>query len=625
MTSAVSRAGGKLAAAVERFDLRARIAGARALDIGASTGGFTEVMLAAGARHVAAVDVGRGQLHPRLRADARVASLEGADWKTLPLGVLPGPFDFFTVDVSFVAARSMLRGLAFRLRAGAEGVVLIKPQFELPPGAARLEPTEQRRRAVEKVRAKAGPLGFEIVQVADSPVPGKEGTVEVLAHVRFVGRTGKLPAPPKAAAGAAAESDVRPPVQNAIGESGAKKPQKRAARRAAAVSSAAAASRAPAAARAAAAPARADATLAAFAVAAPGLESAVAREVAGLGMANVRAVPGGAEFDATPPELLRANLELRIATRVLARIGDIAAREFSELRRRAGKLPWERFVTPGAPIAVKASTSHCRLYHTGAIGENLAHAVRDRLHDRADEAVPPVAIYARGEHDRFLLSVDSSGELLHRRGWRHDPALAPMRETLAAGLLALAEWDPQTPLVDPMCGAGTVAIEAALLALRRAPGTGRAFACERWPALEGAAAASERQRARAHESAYAPAIHASDRAASALAAARRNAERAHVATAITFALLDLELAPVPPGRGLIIANPPYGRRVGSPRALRPLLLRIGRVARDRFSGWRLALLVPDAKLATATGLRPRATHALTNGGLRVTFAVYDVP
>src|ERR1051325_10952423 len=128
----ISRAGGKLEAAIERFGLAPLIDGARAVDVGASTGGFTQALLARGARSVLAVDVGHGQLHASLRADPRVTSLEGVDWRRLPLSVAEGPFDFFTVDVSFVAARNMLRALAFRLRPGAEGVVLVKPQFELP-------------------------------------------------------------------------------------------------------------------------------------------------------------------------------------------------------------------------------------------------------------------------------------------------------------------------------------------------------------------------------------------------------------------------------------------------------------------------------------------------------------
>src|SRR6476661_7800582 len=177
---AVSRAGGKLEAAIDRFGLRAAIAGAHAIDVGASTGGFTQALLAHRAESVLAVDVGHGQLHPSLRADKRVTSLEGVDWRRLSLGQAEGPFDFFTVDVSFVAARNMLRALAFRLRPGAEGVVLVKPQFELPDRrvkAAGADAARLREEAVEKVRERAGGLGFDVVEHFDSPVAGGGGTV----------------------------------------------------------------------------------------------------------------------------------------------------------------------------------------------------------------------------------------------------------------------------------------------------------------------------------------------------------------------------------------------------------------------------------------------------------------
>ena len=127
-----SRGGRKLEAALSRFALAAEVRGASAVDVGASTGGFTDALLRHGARHVVAVDSGHDQLDARLRGDERVENLEGTNWTTLSLSLAPGPFDFFTVDVSFVAARTMLRGLAFRLRDGAHGVVLVKPQFELP-------------------------------------------------------------------------------------------------------------------------------------------------------------------------------------------------------------------------------------------------------------------------------------------------------------------------------------------------------------------------------------------------------------------------------------------------------------------------------------------------------------
>src|SRR5579862_1452506 len=175
----VSRAGAKLEAALDQFGLTSAVVGARAVDVGASAGGFTEVMLAQGAVSVLAVDVGRDQLHPSLRADPRVTAREQTDWRRLPLHEAEGPFDFFTVDVSFVAARNMLRALAFRLRPGAQGVVLVKPQFELPDRQVKqghVDDPNLRRAALEKVRRRAEALGFVLEGEIDSPVAGGEGS-----------------------------------------------------------------------------------------------------------------------------------------------------------------------------------------------------------------------------------------------------------------------------------------------------------------------------------------------------------------------------------------------------------------------------------------------------------------
>jgi 23S rRNA (cytidine1920-2'-O)/16S rRNA (cytidine1409-2'-O)-methyltransferase len=186
----VGRGGLKLEAAFRLLGGQEKARGVRALDIGASTGGFTECLLKFGATEVTAIDVGHDQLHERLRADPRVVSLERINFKTVSLKVAPGPFDFFVVDVSFVAARTMLRPLAFRLRPGAEGVVLIKPQFELPDGYVRhgdVKVESLRHWAVQRVRKKGQELGFRMLGEIDSPVVGGSGTVEILSRWRFEG------------------------------------------------------------------------------------------------------------------------------------------------------------------------------------------------------------------------------------------------------------------------------------------------------------------------------------------------------------------------------------------------------------------------------------------------------
>jgi putative N6-adenine-specific DNA methylase len=580
----VSRAGGKLEAAIERFQLEPRIRSARAVDVGASTGGFTEALLRHGATHVTAVDVGRGQLHPSLRDDARVTNLEGVHWKTLPLSEAPGPFDFFTVDVSFVAARTMLRGLAFRLREGAEGVVLVKPQFELPDSLVKggnVTDPQLRQAALDKVREKAEQLGFQLMAHADSPVAGREGTVEILAHLRFLGRSEKLPKPGEKRAGA------RPG-------------------------------------RAAAAPGVEPRHY--FAVAAPGLEPVVEREVRALpGVEEVRAVVGGIEFAGSREVLYRANLWLRCATRVLVRLGEVEAREFARLRRRSSGLPWDRFVPPDAPLDLHVSQKKSRLYHTGAVAETLALAVADAVRGHApDEARPKMGVFARGQADQWTLSVDSSGELLHKRGFREEGAQAPMRETLAAALLQLCEWDPSTPLVDPMCGAGTIVMEACLAAMRVAPGLERSFAFFRWPSFDAALWQRLVDEARAVRLNRPPAaIAGSDHAPAAVAAARHNLERAGLAAQVQVETRALRELHPPTGTGLVLANPPYGKRVGEARTLVTLYAELGRVLKSRFAGWRAGVLVPQGhpatarRLESALGGRLLRSTALWNGGLRV--------
>jgi TlyA family rRNA methyltransferase/putative hemolysin len=581
----VGRGGLKLEAAIERFRLDGRVRGAACLDVGASTGGFTEALLRHGARRVTAIDVGRGQLHPSLRDDARVENLEGVHFKTMPLTEAAGPYDFFSVDVSFVAARTMLRGLAFRLRDGAEGVVLIKPQFELPESQVKggdVSDPNLRRSAVERVREKAESLGFELVEHADSPVEGGSGTVEILAHLRFRGRSARLPKP----------GERRPQKSRRVRE-----------------------------------PAAEPGEHVYFAVAAPGIEPVLAKEVAALEEAReVRVVPGGVEFQGPLAVCLRANLWLRTATRVLVRVGTVEAREFARLRRRASTLPWTRFLDGRTPIELHVSQARSRLYHTGAVAENLTQAIADRVGVGEAGAGEPLGVFARGQEDVWTLSVDSSGELLHRRGWREEGAQAPLRETLACAILGLCEWDPATPLYDPMCGAGTFPVEACALAMRVAPGLERRFAFERWPGFDAALWARLREEARARSLASPPApIVGADHAARAIESARRNAERAGLAAHVTLARAELGDARPPDGqRGLVVCNPPYGRRVGDPRALRTLYGALGRLLRERFSGWRAGVLSADPRLDSAFGLRSSSVTPLQNGGLRVRLLRFDV-
>ncbi|MGZ6123970.1 MAG: THUMP domain-containing class I SAM-dependent RNA methyltransferase, partial [Myxococcales bacterium] len=220
-----------------------------------------------------------------------------------------------------------------------------------------------------------------------------------------------------------------------------------------------------------------------FAVCAPGLEPVLLSEVQALGLPG-RALAGGVEIDGDLAEAMRLNLWLRTASRVLLRLGEpFRAATFPELVRKASALSWEEFLRKGVGAAFRVTCRKSRLYHSGAVAERLHQALQARTKfpvppaEAGEEAPEDAQLFvARFERDLCTLSVDTSGALLHRRGWRGPQAKAPLRETLAAALLLAAGFRGEEAVCDPLCGSGTIAIEAALIAIRRAPGIGRAFA-----------------------------------------------------------------------------------------------------------------------------------------------------
>ena len=356
-----------------------------------------------------------------------------------------------------------------------------------------------------------------------------------------------------------------------------------------------------------------------FAVAAPGIEPITAREVALLGVADLAVEPGGVTFRASLAQVQDANLRLRTASRVLVRVARFRARTFFELERHATRLDWSRWLAPGVAPAFDVTSKKSKLYHEKGIAQRLAAAAgRDAATDD-----PAQLFIVRVHRDEFTLSIDSSGELLHRRGYRQETARAPIRETLAAAMLLGAGWHGQGPLVDPMCGSGTIPIEAALIARRIAPGRGRAFAFERWPAFDAATWREARERAGSEMLARSPVrIAGSDRDAGAVAAAGENAARAGVAEDIRFTQASLSALDPPAGPGFLVSNPPYGVRVGEEARLRDLYATLGKLVVQRLGGWTVALLTANPRLDHATGLDWREVLRTANGGIPVRLIVH---
>ncbi len=257
----------------------------------------------------------------------------------------------------------------------------------------------------------------------------------------------------------------------------------------------------------------------------------------------------------------------------------------------------------------------------GAIADRLGQAPSVEPGSEEAETPPAQLVLVRLVRDQCTISIDSSGALLHQRGYRLAGAKAPLRETLAAGILLAAGWDAVSPLLDPFCGSGTIAIEGALMAAGLAPGRSRRFAFMDWPDFDPAlwAGLLEAAEAEAKIARRAPIIQASDRDAGAIAAARENAQRAGVEGAVEFSRRAVSAIEPPPGPGWVITNPPYGVRLDERDDLRNLYAKFGNTLRLLCPGWRVAFLSASLQLARSTGLPldRSQTLPLVNGGLRV--------
>jgi len=353
-----------------------------------------------------------------------------------------------------------------------------------------------------------------------------------------------------------------------------------------------------------------------FLVTAPGLEAELAAEARARGFAVLRCVRGGVTAHGGWPEVWRANLELRGAARILARIAAFRAMHLAQLDKRAHRVDWAAILRPDVPVRVEAACSRSRIYHGGAAAERIGKAIRDTVGAPVSDAAE-VRIKARIADDLCTISVDTSGEPLHRRGHKEAVAKAPMRENLAALFLRRCGFSGTEPVVDPMCGSGTFVIEAAEIAAGLDPGRDRHFAFESLVPFDPAAWRELRKGGKV----VVPAVRffGGDRDAGAIAMSRANAERAGVAGFTEFRQQAVSaLAPPPGGCGLVIVNPPYGERIGEKASLLALHQALGKTLSSRFAGWRVGLVTDDPALAGATGLpfSPPGTPVL-HGGLHV--------
>ena len=354
-----------------------------------------------------------------------------------------------------------------------------------------------------------------------------------------------------------------------------------------------------------------------FAITAPGIEAITAAELAALGARIDETEPGGVSFRADAALLYLANLELRSASRVLKRIAHFEARTWFELERHGKKIAWRELLGTEMVPEFEVTSRKSKLYHNRGIAERLERIAGGEARAADVDPARVARVQVRAVRDRFTLSLDASGELLHRRGYRLETAKAPLRETLAAAMLLGCGWDGTTPLIDPFCGSGTIPIEAALLARRIPPGLHRRFAFESWPDFDAKLWTEIRAEAESRIVPGAPAIIGSDRDAGAIEASRANADRAGVLDSIEFRNVPLSAMDVAPGSGLLLTNPPYGARIGEEKPLRNLYAQLGNVARTRLPGWRVALLGANPRLEGQVGVPLHEIWRTNNGGIPV--------
>ncbi|QQR39955.1 THUMP domain-containing class I SAM-dependent RNA methyltransferase [Devosia rhizoryzae] len=353
-----------------------------------------------------------------------------------------------------------------------------------------------------------------------------------------------------------------------------------------------------------------------YLVATPGLEAPLCDEARAAGFADAKVTDGGVAFMGSWPDVWRANLTLRGATRVLARLASFRSVHLAKLDKSARKLPWANWLRPDMPIHVEASCKRSRIYHDKAAAQRVATTIAETLGAPISETAD-LRIMVRIEDDLVTISVDTTGASLHKRGFKEAVNKAPMRETMAAMFLAQCGFTGTEPILDPMCGSGTFPIEAAEIAAGLLPGRERPFAFELLPSYDAQAWAA----LRASATPQVPSIlfYGSDRDPGAIRMAAENAARSGVTAWTRFeqkSLQDLTPPEGPPG--LVILNPPYGSRIGSKGPLIAVHRTLGTVLKNRFGGWRVGIITADRQLAEATGLRfePMLPPVL-HGGIRV--------
>lgn len=368
----------------------------------------------------------------------------------------------------------------------------------------------------------------------------------------------------------------------------------------------------------------------------PGIEQLCFDELLSLGISMADATPmkGGVEFRDRVHNCYLANLKLRTANRILMRIETFRATNFRQLGKKLTDLPWELYLHKDAACAVNVTSRHSRLFHKDAIADKVKESMAERwslanryLENKQGISRFPQQIFVRAFNDRFTISIDSSGELLHKRGLKIHGGKAPIRETIAAAILAKAGYHGEEPLLDPMCGTGTFSLEGAMIANHVPAGWYRNFAFMGWPCFRPSRWEYIRREAeKSIKRINKPIIFASDKDQNICLKLEKVIRENNLSGTISvlrrdfFDLLpsDIKRLTKTERNGLVTINPPYGRRLGSKDNSEKTFIQICQKLKKDFKGWKIALIAPSRDLVKKVPFTV-AAHDLFHGGLNLTF------
>jgi len=336
---------------------------------------------------------------------------------------------------------------------------------------------------------------------------------------------------------------------------------------------------------------------------------------------------GGIEFEASLADVYAANLHLRTATRILMRVDEFDAQSFSKFEKEFFNIPWELYLPSGCRPEVSVKCSKCRIYHSDALADRITVWFADIL-GPMDETKKKQHIFVRGSNDKFVISLNTSGEPLYKRGLKEGSGMAPIRETLAAGVLSMAGYVEGMTLVDPMCGTGTFSIEAAMISKRIPAGYFRDFAFTDWPSFMDRR--WEHMRSRAGEgiiSADKKIIYASDLDSRSLDLFKRNIEKSDlydIVLPVQMDFFEISGKNFSGEKGLIVLNPPYGKRLGNIYQGKQFFIDICQKLKLDFKGWKLAIIAPGDFFSVRLPFKEMRLHDVFHGGLKLKVLIANI-